>query len=192
MNADIKNNILFWQPSTDWFKKVSKVKHGHKFLVFINYIIWFFLFYISFILIRGNTNLFWQLFVATVIGEVIEKVLKVKSFWKRPMYLNNNTIPNGLLKTWYQNGSFPSGHTIKAIFFLIFILQNPGLVNPAFFITVVSPLLLIRIFLGLHYPIDILGGSVFGLIIGLTVGQIQFPNFLIEFIKPIFNLVFNL
>lgn len=188
----MKNNALFWQPSTDLFKKISQIKHGNKFLIFINYVIWVFLFYISFLLIKGNTNLFWQLFIATIIGEAIEKILKVKSFWKRPMYLNNNTIPNGLLKTWYQNGSFPSGHTIKAIFFLIFILQNPGFVNPVFFLAVVSPLLLIRVFLGLHYPIDILGGGVFGLIIGLTVGQIQFPNFLIEFIKPIFNLVFNL
>lgn len=192
MNTDMKNNALFWQPSTDLFKKISQIKHGNKFLIFINYVIWVFLFYISFLLIKGNTNLFWQLFIATIIGEAIEKILKVKSFWKRPMYLNNNTIPNGLLKTWYQNGSFPSGHTIKAIFFLIFILQNPGFVNPVFFLAVVSPLLLIRVFLGLHYPIDILGGGVFGLIIGLTVGQIQFPNFLIEFIKPIFNLVFNL
>lgn len=192
MNTDMKNNALFWQPSTDLFKKISQIKHGNKFLIFINYVIWVFLFYISFLLIKGNTNLFWQLFIATIIGEAIEKILKVKSFWKRPMYLNNNTIPNGLLKTWYQNGSFPSGHTIKAIFFLIFILQNPGFVNPVFFLIVVSPLLLIRVFLGLHYPIDILGGGVFGLIIGLTVGQIQFPNFLIEFIKPIFNLVFNL
>jgi len=137
-------------------------------------------------------NIFWQLLFATIIGEVIEKVLKVKSFWKRPMYLNNNHIPDGLLKSWYQNGSFPSGHTIKATFFLIFILQTSFTISPILFISIVLPLILIRIILGLHYPVDVLGGIIIGLIIGLFIGYIQFPLFLIEFIRPLFYFIFNL
>ena len=186
------NNFLFWQPQNDWFKKVSQVKYGNKFLIFINYIIWFFLFYVSYCLIKVETNLFWQLFLATLLGEIIEKFLKIKSFWKRPMYLKNNSIPDGLLKSWYQNGSFPSGHTIKATFFLIFILQNNFSIDPILFVIIVLPLLIIRVLLGLHYPIDVIGGLVIGLILGLFIGQIQFPVFMIEFIRPIFNLIFIL
>ena len=146
------------------FKKISKYKFGNYFLVFINYIIWVFLFFVSYLLIKQETNIFWQLFIATLISEIIEKFLKTQPFWKRPLHLSNNTLPNGLLKSWYKKGSFPSGHAMKATFFLLFILQYPGIINPFIFIIVVVPLVLIRIFLGLHYPIDVIGGIILGII----------------------------
>ncbi len=183
-------NFLFWQPQKDLYKKIYQSRYGKKFLIVVNYIIWVFLFFVSYLLIKENTNIFWQLFFASIIGEIVEKILKVKSFWKRPLHLNNNTLPNGLLKSWYKKGSFPSGHTIKAVYFFILLLQTQIFISPFWFSVIVTPLLLIRVFLGLHYPIDVLGGGVIGFLIGILFLQIQFPLFLINLIQPIFNFIF--
>ncbi len=182
--------IFFWQPKKDLFKYVSQTKYGNQFLILINYIIWVFFFFISYLLIKQDTNIFWQLFFATIISEIVEKVLKTKSLWKRPLHLNNNVLPNGLLKSWYKKGSFPSGHAIKAVFFFILILHTGILISPFWFLIIALPLILARIILGLHYPIDVLGGIIIGLIIGVLIKQIQFPLFMINFIKPIFDFIF--
>lgn len=186
----LRNNFLFWQPKTDWFKKISQYKLGNHFLVFLNYIIWIFLFYVSYLLIKKETNVFWQLFTATILGEAIEKILKIKSFWKRPMHIRNNVIPDGLLKSWYQKGSFPSGHAIKSTFFLLFILQYSINMSSPVYLLVVLPLVLVRVFLGLHYPIDVIGGILLGIIIWVPVHFFIFPDFLVNFIGHIFNFIF--
>lgn len=182
--------FLFWQPQQDWFKTISSKRYGHIFLLFLNYCLWFFLFYISYLLIKQDINNFWRLFFATIVSEIIEKVLKKQKFWHRPIHLNKNILPNGILKKWYQHGSFPSGHAIKAVFFLILIIYTPISFPITFFITIVSILVLSRIILGLHYPIDILGGIIIGFIIGYTISQMVFPIFLLNFIQPIFNFFF--
>ena len=192
VNIFNKFPFLFWQPKTDLYKKISQTKYGNQFLVILNYIIWVFLFYVSFLLIKQDKNIFWQLFLATVASELIEKILKTKSFWRRPLHQNNNKLPKGIMKSWYQKGSFPSGHAIKAVFFFILILHTSILISPILFLIIVTPLVLARVFLGLHYPIDILGGTVIGLIIGYLIIKIQFPIFMINFITPIFNFIFLL
>jgi len=188
-NSFIKK-IFFWQPKIDFYKKISQTKYGNQFLIIINYIIWVFLFFVSYFLIKQDKNIFWQLLFATVASEIIEKILKTKSFWQRPLHINHNVLPNGLLKSWYKKGSFPSGHAIKAVFFLVLVLHTSILISPVLFLIIIIPLVLARIFLGLHYPIDVLGGIIIGLVIGYLVMQIQFPIFMINFITPIFNFIF--
>jgi len=182
--------VFFWQPKTDFYKKVAQAKYGNQFLITINYIIWVFLFFVSYFLIKQDKNIFWQLLFATITSEIVEKILKTKSFWKRPLHLNHNVLPDGLLKSWYKKGSFPSGHAIKAVFFFILILHSFIPISPLLYLIIVIPLVLARILLGLHYPIDVLGGIIIGLIIGYLVMQIQFPDFMINFITPIFNFIF--
>jgi len=186
------NKFLFWQPKTDWFKTISQKKHGNLFLVFFNYFLWFFLFYISYCLIKSNTNIFWQLFLATVLSEIIEKFLKKQILWRRPLHLRNNCIPDGMIKSCYKHGSFPSGHSIKIAFFFIFLLQNPSCFPLLPYSILTLLLAFSRVILGLHYPIDLLGGFIIGGILGLSVGQLNFPLVLIEFIRPIFNFIFGL
>lgn len=181
--------FLFWQPDIDWFKKISSLKNGNHLLVALNYIIWIYFFYISYLLVKVDANIFWQLLVATIGSELIEKYLKVQSYWQRPVHLRQNIIPNGLLKSWYQKGSFPSGHTIKAVFFLLFILQY-HVVSPVQFLSVTIPLLLFRLFVGFHYPIDLLGGAIIGWLIWLSTNVLVFPNYLVSSARTVFNLVF--
>ena len=187
-----KHPFLFWQPKTDWFKVISQKRGGNIFLVIFNYILWVFLFYVSFRLIRFNTNVFWQLLLATIISEIFEKFLKIKSFWPRPLHMRQNDLPTGMIKSFYHHGSFPSGHAIKITFFLVFLLQNPAAFPIVSYLVITIPLVFSRIILGLHYPIDLIGGILIGLLIGLAISQIQFPVFLINFIHPIFNFIFGL
>lgn len=190
LNQNLKN-FLFWQPRNDWFNKVSEIKYGNKCLVFLNYIIWVYFFYVSFKLVSHDTNIFWQLLLATILSELIEKYLKIQSFWKRPVHDRNNIIPNGLIKSWYHKGSFPSGHTIKAVFFLLFILQYQ-VVTPVQFLLITAPLLLFRLIIGFHYPIDIFGGALIGYLIWLFTNQVVAPDSWTEIIRVIFNTLFQI
>lgn len=186
--TDLK--ALFWQPKTDWFKALASKKYGHCVLLILNYCLWIFLFYVSYLLIKTDINIFWQLFLATIISEIIEKILKSKQFWSRPLHLRQNVLPKGILKGWYLKGSFPSGHAIKVFFFLVLMINSVINFPLWIFILITSILLFSRVILGLHYPIDILGGIIIGLIIGYLVLQFHFPQFMLDFIQPIFNFIF--
>lgn len=184
-----KNNPFFWQSQFDFLKYFEKYPLGKIMVIVANYFIWFFLFYISFLLIKSNINIFWQILVATIIGEIIEKYGKNHALWRRPLYQRNDSTPVGLVDRWYKTGSFPSGHTIKATFFYLFLLQYP-VFDPNNYLLITVPLLFFRILIGFHYPIDMLGGAIIGGFIWLISHQIFFPPFLNNLIQAIFNFVF--
>lgn len=185
----IFKKFLFWQPKKDILRFLLKSKLGKYFVTTTNYIIWVFLFYISYILIKKDTNIFWQLFIATLFGEIIERLMKNKISWQRPLFKRNGTTPPGLIDCWYKAGSFPSGHTIKVVYFLLFIIQYQVFSVPLF-LSIVSPILFFRVLIGLHYPIDMFGGIIIGVILWLFTKGIVFPTFLTEIIRVIFNFVF--
>jgi membrane-associated phospholipid phosphatase len=182
-------NILFWQPKFDLLRFLSKSIQGRATIIFLNYFIWFFLFYISFVLIKFNTNIFWQLFVATLIGEFVEKYGKSHALWRRPLFQRNDATPVGLVDSWYKTGSFPSGHTIKAVYFWLFVMQYQQF-NSQVYLSIVIPLLFVRILLGFHYPIDMIGGAFFGWLIWFISHNIFLPEYLTAIVGSIFNFVF--
>ena len=190
MEENIKK-VLFWQPKVDILKLIVSSKFGKYSLAILNYLIWIFLFFISYLLIKKNINLFGQLFFATVASEIIERVLKNKVYWCRPLYLRHDETPPGLVSRWYKTGSFPSGHIIKTVFFLLFLLQYP-VFSPFIFLAITIPLLAFRIIIGLHYPIDMIGGALIGIIIWLGTKGITLPNTFNNFIQIIFNLIFSI
>ncbi|HLD31796.1 MAG TPA: phosphatase PAP2 family protein [Patescibacteria group bacterium] len=183
-------SILFWQPQRDYFKAISSTPIGHFFIVSSNYAIWVFLFYVSYLLIRSDINFFWRLLFATVISETIEKYLKIKNLWARPFHHRQNQVPNGLLKNWYTNGSFPSGHAMKAMFFFLFVLGAGMSLSPLSYLLVVGLLLIFRVITGFHYPVDIFGGAVFGVVIWFLTSGIVMPPALNAIIQSVFNTVF--
>lgn len=181
--------FLFWQPKKDWLRLFEKSSLGKKALIFLNYIIWLFFFIVSYFLIRKDANIFWQILIATIIAEFIERFLKCKIYWCRPFFTRQDTTPTGLVDRWYKTGSFPSGHTIKAIYFLLFIIQYSVFPVPLFLL-IVLPLLSFRVIIGFHYPIDMFGGVFFGWLIWLLSKWIMFPLFLTQIIKTVFNFIF--
>ncbi len=185
----MKNNLLFWQSHTDWLKILSSFQFGKFLIVFLNYFIWFFLFFISYLLVRSNINIFWQLLLATIIGELVEKYGKSHVVWRRPMFERKDKTPVGLVDKWYRTGSFPSGHTIKATFFFLFLLQY-SVFSPAVYLVITLPLLVFRVLMGFHYPVDMFGGAIFGTFIWLVSHLLIAPQSISNLARVIFNFIF--
>jgi len=183
--------LLFWQPKTDYLRLLSSSKFGRIILVFLNYVIWLFFFYLSFLLIKHNFSFFWLLFLATLLAEIIERLVKKKKFWCRPMFLRHDCTPSGLVDKWYRSGAFPSGHTIKATIFLLFLIFTSVFPLWLFFLVVI-PLLWFRIMVGFHYPVDIIGGIIIGILIWLLISSLKIDTPIDSYIKIIFNTIFFL
>lgn len=182
----MKHSFLFWQPSVDYLKLITSSQLGRITLIIINYLIWVFLFYISYLLIKSNTNTFWQILFASFLSELIERFLKSKVYWVRPMFIRHDSTPIGLVDKWYKTGSFPSGHSIKAMFFLMFLLANPVFSIPLYLLVII-PLLTFRVFVGFHYPVDMVGGLIIGYVVYLINSWYTLPT---KYISLIFNTVF--
>ena len=181
--------ILFWQPKKDFLVVFDHDFWGEIALIFLNYSIWVFFFIVSFKLICFDINFFGRLFIATVIAEVVERLLKKKCFWIRPMFHRRKVAPKGLVNNWYYSGSFPSGHTMKTAFFFLFVIFTGVLSLPVFLIVVI-PLLTFRVLAGFHYPIDIIGGIILGIILWFLTKGLVFPIVFNNFIQTIFNFIF--
>jgi len=182
-------SFLFWQPKKDWLTFFKQSSLRKTILIVLNYLIWILFFYLSYLLIRKDTNIFWQIFIATIIAEAVERFLKSKIYWRRPLFKKNNDLPPGLVNKWYKTGSFPSGHTIKTFYFLLFIIQYQVFSVPLFLL-IVLPLLFFRVFIGFHYPVDIFGGALTGFFIWLSSNWIIFPILFTNIIRTVFNFVF--
>ncbi|PIU73251.1 hypothetical protein COS78_03245 [Candidatus Shapirobacteria bacterium CG06_land_8_20_14_3_00_40_12] len=185
-----KYPILFWQPKLDFLKLLESSPCGKIILIIFNYAIWIFFLYLFVLLVGHNPNIFWQLLVATLIAEVVERLIKKKVYWRRPMFVRHDVTPVGLVDRWYQSGAFPSGHTIKATFFFLFLFQYP-VFNHYHYLLVVFPLLFFRVLVGFHYPVDIFGGVAIGILMWLSSFKIMVPTFAVNLIKIIYDFVFG-
>lgn len=181
--------FLFWQPKINFYHFLFQHRLGRFLLVLSNYLTWAYFFYLSMFLVQKDANIFWQLLLITISTELIEKYCKVKNFWRRPAFQSEHKLPRGLIKTWYTNGSFPSGHAIKATYFLLFILGN-NIPSLSQFLIIVTPLLLFRVLVGFHYPIDMLGGVLIGGLSWAFVGHLIFPTSLVELARNLFHFFF--
>jgi membrane-associated phospholipid phosphatase len=186
-----KHRFLFWQSNRDYLKIFDHSILGETVLIVCNYSIWVFFFVVSYFLIRHDINFFGRLFLATLIAELIERYLKKQKIWIRPMFNRRSVAPIGLVNAWYYSGSFPSGHTIKMVYFLLFVIITHVISIPLF-LAITIPLLTFRVIAGFHYPIDMIGGIIIGVALWFFTKGMVFPDFINNFIQPIFNFVFGL
>jgi len=99
-------DFLFWQPKQSFFKLACRSKTGTFLLVLFNYLIWVFLVFLSFKLVKKDANIFWQLFLSTLMAEIVERFSKSFLFWSRPICKYKYSLPKGLVKSWYNTGSY--------------------------------------------------------------------------------------
>lgn len=150
-------NFLFWQP-------FQMSKNFYNIFYFFSYwYIWLIVAVISlFFLFKKARKPLLFLWISLAVAQIIETVLKHLSPWDRPFIALGSTPPDWF--TSYSQGSFPSGHAMKGIIILYFLF----LYNKKIFFFALPGIIIMdytRIYFGLHYPIDIIGGSIIGLAI---------------------------
>lgn len=150
-------NLLFWQP---------KGAHFIWWLFFFSH--WFLWLVILGLICFWICRRRWQSLAAFLLlllfSEFVEIFLKHFSPWSRPFY-NLHSHPPAWLGH-YSRGSFPSGHAIRSALILSFL----WLINKPLFYIILLGVFWVnfgRVYFGLHYPIDILGGLILGLLIFL-------------------------
>ena len=155
--------LFFWQPVNFGFVPIL--------FFFSHWFLWLLVFGLLgyFLLKKKYRQLFWFLIILAV-SEIVEVIGKRFSPWPRPFYTNGSVPPNWF--AGYSHGSFPSGHGMRSVILLYFLwVENKKLfwfLLPGVILADVG-----RVLFGLHYPIDIIGGLIFGLAIVCTSRKIK-------------------
>lgn len=111
--------------------------------------------------VLGPSKIFYVLLIALLANEIVGSVIKVIFPKKRP---TGQTYKNILEKI--DAGSFPSLHTSRiTVVYLTLFAATSFLSLKIAFIIVIILVGFSRVFLKKHYPVDVLGGLVCGLLI---------------------------
>lgn len=123
----------------------------------------------------GNPVLASELLIGTVTLWMVVELVKFVAHRSRPQIRLTQARIVGLQAV---GRSFPSGHTSQAFFLATLLVQQTHphvwggalLYSAAFFVGIT------RIYVGAHYPRDVLAGAIFGSAWGLMVGMITLPG----------------
>lgn len=154
-NRGIKNKFL------DKFMRIATEIGG----AIGNSIIAGIIFIIGFFLKNEYLYIGFQLLISLAIIQSIVHIIKVIVKRTRPYEVEEGLNTYGIIMKDY---SFPSGHT-SASFTLatVISLNSPNLAIPAYiYASIVG---LSRIYLGVHYPSDVLFGGLFGTIMSFII-----------------------
>lgn len=106
------------------------------------------------------------LIVATLSGFVINSYGLKDVFHRARPFL---TVPSAIVLQKETDYSFPSGHAFSAaLLATLFIRKRKVFLFLSAYVLLVG---FSRIYLGVHYPLDVLGGYAFGFIYGLAVNH---------------------
>jgi membrane-associated phospholipid phosphatase len=73
----------------------------------------------------------------------------------------------------------------KASYFFFIVLAT-HVISPSVFLLIALPLMIFRVIVGFHYPIDMLGGFLTGSLAWFVTKNLIFPDILVSLIKNIF------
>jgi undecaprenyl-diphosphatase len=129
----------------------------------------YFLIFIVFLFLLKNFKKYWRPVVKTVSAGVLARLgftEIIRFFYKRPRPFVENKV--NLLFNYSSSSSFPSGHA--AFYFAVSIIIYSYNKKAGYLFFIASFLIsLSRVFVGIHWPSDILGGAIVGIISGIII-----------------------
>jgi len=101
---------------------------------------------------------------AVVVSDLVLLVLKTGYFRQRPSHILNGVIlPLGV----DNESSFPSGHTTRAFAVASLVSLRMGRKYVLLLVLAIG-VALSRIIIGVHFPLDVVGGAFLGILLGLV------------------------
>ena len=117
---------------------------------------------------KRKVRIFLSYLVALAGGELITRLLKI--FFSRPR-------PPKVIPDWevvgpiLKYGSFPSGHTLVAFLTACYLSRIYPRLGKGFYILAYG-VGFSRIYLGVHFPTDVIGGGVMGYLVGRIAWEV--------------------
>ncbi len=143
--------------------------YGDLFYFFSRYGIVFFFFSFTYLIWKKKVNAFFCTFLAMGIAGLVDFI--ITTIWRRPSpFVSHSDLVSPVIVNLRvdPNISFPSSHTYIAFAIAISVFlyghKKLGTVLLALAILVAVS----RVGAGLHYPSDVIGGAILGLISGVT------------------------
>jgi undecaprenyl-diphosphatase len=127
------------------------------------------LIFLTLLFLIKNFKKHWRLVVKTVSAGVLARLgltKLIRFFYKRPRPFVENKV--NLLFNYSSSSSFPSGHA--AFYFAVSTIIYSYNKKAGYLFFIASFLISFsRVFVGIHWPSDILGGAIVGIISGIVI-----------------------
>lgn len=136
---------------------------------------------ITLLYVRQKPDMALTVIFIVIITGVFGQLLKISLFdeWDRPLRVfNESSAVHTLANYRLFHNSFPSGHSITAMaaFTALVWCLKPSVFWQLFFATVAIIITYSRIYLGVHFPGDVLAGSLIGIFTTLLLTPIIFKR----------------
>lgn len=129
---------------------------------------------ITLLYVRQKPDVALTVIIIVIITGLLGQVLKISLFegWDRPLRVFNESSEVHTLANYRLfHNSFPSGHSITAMaaFTALVWCLKPSVFWQLIFATIAIIITFSRIYLGVHFPGDVLAGSLIGIITTLLI-----------------------
>lgn len=118
---------------------------------------------LSLLFARRRPDIFWAMMVTAVIGGLFSRGIKINVDALRPPAILGQELLH-LIGPALKSHSFPSGHTLSIFIFCgVLFVYATGWYKQVLLLLAAGLIALSRVALGVHWPIDLLGGAITGL-----------------------------
>lgn len=120
-----------------------------------------------------NFKKYWRMLLEAIIAAVFTRFVLaeiIRWLWSRPRPFVTNNV-NLLIDYNAEESSFPSGHASFYFALSTIVYFYNKKIGIIFYIASLF-IVLARVFVGIHWPSDILAGAIIGILVGLVLNKI--------------------